>query len=410
MRQILVLTIVFLLVPLAFFAPFAGLIGYIWIAYVRPHEWAWMPTAQISLAVAIATLCGYAIFELTRRSPRIIPNALMVLLWAQIALAGLLAISPATSREKLIEFSKTFLIALLITAMVDTQRRARWLLLGLTSSIGFLAFRSIVGLILAFGDTRIFGPGGAFEDNNDYALLLVTAAPIAFFVASGEPRRSIRLLCRALSILMMVTVVFTLSRGGFLGLCVVILGIALRSRYKAAGIALVVLLALASFTVLPQRVIERVESIRTASEIDESARLRFEAWSVSLRIIRDHPLTGVGPRNMLIIYTDYLDTPNVRVSHNSFLQIAVDAGLPALLLFLALILLSYIRLRRSRSIWQSAEPGNPLIEYSRGLELALIAYCVTAFFLSRHDLELLYQIVALATSFRLIAGEVESRK
>ena len=55
-------------------------------------------------------------------------------------------------------------------------------------------------------------------------------------------------------------------------------------------------------------------------------------------MIGDHPLLGVGPRNMLGLYSRYLQTENVRVSHNSFLQMAVDAGLPALLMFLGLIL------------------------------------------------------------------------
>lgn len=410
MRQILILSIIFLLVPLALFVPFVGLISYIWIAYVRPHEWAYMPTAQISLAVAIATLSGYVIFELSRRTPQLIPNALMLLLWGQIALASLLADSPAPAREKLIEFSKTFLIALLITAMVDSQKRIRWILLGLVLSIGFLAFRSNIGILLAMGETRVFGPGGAFEDNNDYALLLNLAAPIAYFVARGEQSRLLRRTCFALSIMMMVTVLFTLSRGGFLGLCVVITGIAFRSRYRLSGLVLVAILSLISLYVLPQQIIERVSSIRTASDMDESARLRFQAWSVSVGIIGDHPLFGIGPGNMLQIYQNYLDTENVRVSHNSFLQMAVDAGLPGLLLFLALIGVSYYRLRRSRSILQAVAADSPLISYSLGLELALIGYIVTANFLSRHDLELLYQIAALATCFHLVSREVKSRK
>ena len=68
MRQILILGAIFLLVPLAFFAPFTGLISYVGIAYVRPHEWAYMPDTPVSLAVAVATLTGYVIFELTRRA------------------------------------------------------------------------------------------------------------------------------------------------------------------------------------------------------------------------------------------------------------------------------------------------------------------------------------------------------
>jgi O-antigen ligase len=135
--------------------------------------------------------------------------------------------------------------------------------------------------------------------------------------------------------------------------------------------------------------------------------MRFDSWRVSLRIINDHPLFGVGPRNMTEVFDRYLNTGNVRVSHNSFLQMAVDGGLPALALFLGLMSLSWLRLRRARGILKDHAPDSPLIAYSHGLEIALVGYVVSANFLSRHDLELIYEIFALATSFRLIASGVE---
>lgn len=405
MRQILVFSVIFLAVPLALFAPFTGLISYVGIAYMRPHEWAYMPNTPISLAVAVATLIGYAVFELTRRAPQLIPNALMLLLWAQVSLATFFAHSTELAQGKWIEFSKTILIALLMTAMVDSERRARWLLLGTVGAIGFLAFRSNVGILLAGGQARIFGPGGAFEDNNDYALLLNVAAPIAFYVARAETNRWLRRVCYALSAMMMITVLFSLSRGGFLGLCFVLIGLALKSKYKVTGILAVVLAGSITFALLPNQVVERVGTIRTATQADESAQLRFEAWRVSLQIIADHPVLGIGPRNIMELFGRYQQTEVRRVSHNSFLQIAVDAGLPALLMFVALIGMSFFRLRRARQSLAAGSPDSPLIAYSHGLEVALIGYFVSANFLSRHDLELLYEVFALATSFHVLTRQ-----
>jgi probable O-glycosylation ligase (exosortase A-associated) len=407
MRQLLIFSIIILLVPLALFAPFTGLVSYVAIAYVRPHEWAYMPEAQLSLAVAIATLVGYAVFEFTRRAPRLIPNALLLLLWLQLTVATLLAHSQELAQGKLIEFSKTFLIALLMTAMVDSERRARWLLLGTVLAIGFLAFRSNIGIILTLGQTRIYGPGGAFEDNNDYALLLNVAAPMAFYAARSEKNNWIRRVCYAVSAMMMITVLFTLSRGGFLGLCFVLIGLALKSKYKITGIVAVLLIGSLTFALLPDRVVERVGTIGSAPQTDQSARMRFDSWQVSLRIINDHPVFGVGPRNMTEVFDRYLNTGNIRVAHNSFLQMAVDGGLPALALFLGLMLLSWLRLRRARGILKDRAPDSPLIAYSHGLEIALAGYVVSANFLSRQDLELVYEIFALATSFSLIAGRFE---
>ena len=403
MRQLLLFAVIILLVPLAFFAPFTGLVSYVVIAYVRPHEWAYLPDLQFSLAVALATLLGYAVFELTQRAPRLGTNWLLLLLWLQLTVATVLAHSPALAQEKWIEFSKTFLIALLITAMVDSERRARWLLLGTTLAIGFLAFRSTAVIAFTLGQAMISGPGGAFEDNNDYALLLNTAAPIAFYVARGEPHVWLRRACYLLAALMMLVVPFTLSRGGLLGLGVMMIGLALKSKYKITGLAAVALVAVLAFAVVPSRIIERASTIRTARETDQSAQMRLDSWKVSLGIIGDHPFFGVGPRNMLEVFTQYLDTGNVRVAHNSFLQMAVDGGLPALLLFAALLGLTWWRLRNIRGQLRARLPDSPLIAYSHGLELALAAYFVSANFLSRNDLELIYEVIALAGSFALIA-------
>lgn len=405
MRQVIIFSIVFLLVPLAFFSPFAGLLSYVWIAYVRPHEWAYAPNAQISLAVAVSTLAGYVIFELTKRSPKLISNWPILLLWLQLALAAWFAEFPAIAQGKLLELSKTFLIALLLTAMVDSEKRVRWLLLCTVVSIGFLAFRSNLGILLTLGQTRIYGPGGAFEDNNDYALLLNVAAPIAYFTARGERRAGLRRLCYSISAMMMVTVVFTLSRGGFLGLCAVALCISLKSRHRLAGVILALGLGALTLAVAPERVAERLGTIRSAGGEDESARMRLDTWKVSLSIIADHPVFGVGPRNMLEVYDRYGKDTAVRVAHNSYLQMAVDGGLPALALFLSLIGLGLFRLRRARSVLGSRAPDSALIAYSHGLEAAIIGYLVSATFLSRHDLELLYEVAALAASFGPIVRE-----
>jgi probable O-glycosylation ligase (exosortase A-associated) len=407
MRQLLIFSAIILIVPLAFFAPFTGLVSYIVIAYTRPHEWAYMPNVQLSLAVAVATLLGYAIFEFARRAPRLLPNALLLLLWLQLTIATFLAHSQELAQGKWIEFSKTFLIVSLMTAMVDSEKRVRWLLLGTALAIGFLAFRSNVGIILTMGQARIYGPGGAFEDNNDYALLLNMAAPMTFYVARGERNRWIRRVCYALSAMMMITVLFTLSRGGFLGLCFVLIGLALKSKYKVAGVAAVLLVGSITFVLLPNQIVERVGTIRTARESDESARLRLESWEVSWRIVNDYPVFGVGPANMTEVFNRYIEFSRARVSHNSFLQMAVDGGLPALALFLGLMLVSWLRLRKSRAVLKSRSPDSPLIAYSHGLEIALLGYFISANFLSRHDLELVYEVFALATSFSLIARGFE---
>jgi probable O-glycosylation ligase (exosortase A-associated) len=407
MRAIWLLGMMVVLVPLAFFAPFAGLLTFVWLAYVRPHEWAYQPNWQVSLIVACATLLGYFVFELTQRSPKLLSNLLLILLWLQLALSTAFANSVAVAWPKFLEFTKIIVIALLITAMVDSERRMRWLLLVTVVSIGFLSFRANVGILLSRGAAPVAGPGGAFEDNNDFALLLNMALPMMIYGGRGEPKRWLRYGCYALALMTVTTVIFTRSRGGFLGLCAVALVLALKTKYKLTGLMAVLVIGTALLAIAPQDILDRLRTIKTGRATDASASQRIRAWRVSLRIIADYPVLGIGARNILQLYEKYGDPEDTRVSHNAYLQMAVDAGLPALALFLSVIGLCYWRLRKARKILRARAPDSPLINYSHGMEVALIGYLVSATFLSRHDLELLYQVVALAASLILMARSYE---
>src|SRR6185295_11338320 len=114
-------------------------------------------------------------------------------------------------------------------------------------------------------------------------------------------------------------------------------------------------------------------------------------WGYALQIMRDYPFTGVGARNLMEVYGRYGDPEDARVAHNSFLQLGVDAGVPALALFLSMIGLSYFRLWRTRSVLKARAPDSPLIHYTHGLQVALLGFLVSGFFVSRYDLELIYE-------------------
>jgi len=71
---------------------------------------------------------------------------------------------------------------------------------------------------------------------------------------------------------------------------------------------------------------------------------RSEIWNYSLRLIRDFPITGVGLdnfdsvlRGLYFYQTDIFRVRYIAHSHNTFLAVAVELGLPALILFSSLI-------------------------------------------------------------------------
>jgi len=66
---------------------------------------------------------------------------------------------------------------------------------------------------------------------------------------------------------------------------------------------------------------------------------RFAIWRSAGRMIEDNPVLGVGPGNIGKAYPDYRDPGSNRVYthvHNDLLNIACHAGIPAVLLYLAM--------------------------------------------------------------------------
>jgi putative inorganic carbon (hco3(-)) transporter len=407
MKALLLLVIMLVAIPAAFLAPFTGILTFIWMALVRPHEWAYTQNSKYSLMVGVATVLGYFLFEIAQRPPRIVANILIILVWFQNMVGTYFGYNPFASEDKFIEFTKTLVIAILISSLVDNESRVRWLILTIIGSVGMLTFRAFIGVVIHFGQMKVIGPGGAFEDNNDFALLLVMSVPLMFYFAKNESGLWMKWGAYALTFITAVTAVFTYSRGGFLGLCVVMIIMALRTRYKVTGILTIVLAGALFATFAPEGMLSRYSSIQTAQTQDESAQQRLRAWAVCLKIIQDYPLTGIGNKNMVPIYGKYGDSADARVAHNSYLQCAVDNGLPCLFFFLTMIGVAFWRLNKVRRTYRKHAPDSKIINYAFGIETALAGYCVSAFFLSQYTQEVLYMIIPLAASLMYMAASEE---
>src|SRR5262249_13521506 len=74
-----------------------------------------------------------------------------------------------------------------------------------------------------------------------------------------------------------------------------------------------------------------------------SAAHRLELLKQSLDITVKHPIFGVGAGNFPIVAGDW------QVAHNTYTEIASEAGFPGLLIFLFLIRAAYVSIRDARS-------------------------------------------------------------
>jgi O-antigen ligase len=174
----------------------------------------------------------------------------------------------------------------------------------------------------------------------------------------------------------LVALVLTLSRNAWVGACA---GIGtlfllrdLRSVFRMAALLPVALGLFIAFA--PSAVTDRFysavslkeaygDSITSTSTV-HSNRDRIAMIKSGIRIVKDNPLTGVGPDMVIQVYPGYREPTavNQRNSHlhNVPLQIAAERGLPALaiwLWFVAVLLRDFFRLRKTSSLPSIATAG-----------------------------------------------------
>jgi O-antigen ligase len=207
-----------------------------------------------------------------------------------------------------------------------------------------------------------------------YSGVIMLVACIA--VARVMFRRRERIWAALVLPAVLVALVLTLSRNAWVGACA---GIGtlfllrdLRSVFRMAALLLVVMGLLIAFA--PASVSDRFSSMlslkdtygdsATITSTVQSNRDRLAMIKSGFRIIKDYPLTGVGPDMVIQVYPGYLEPTAVsqRSSHlhNVPLQIAAERGLPALGIwcwFVATLLTDFFRLRRTSPLPSLAAGG-----------------------------------------------------
>jgi putative inorganic carbon (hco3(-)) transporter len=404
-RDLFVMAVVCGSLPVIVLRPFFGLLVYSWLAFMRPQDMAWgaSRTLPLSMWVAVALAVGLALAMGRERPLTLAPQTvLLLLLAAWITLSTLLAVVPEMAQETYGNYWKAILMSVLATGLLRDRRRLRLLLLLIVFSIGFLgAKRGLYGLVrggVRFDD----GPGGFMSDNNSFALALDMILPLLVGLVIVERQKLVRIAAAAAAALCLLAVLFTFSRGGLVTLLVVA-GLLIwhsQRRFLVAGLLALGLSGFLLFTSsqISEQYILRAQSIQNYEE-DGSAQGRINAWKTSWRVFLDYPVTGVGPNNLAAVFLRYSPAEDrVRVAHNAYFQLLAECGLPALLLFLSALGVTWWRLQRLRTHetpWVSV--------LARMLQISVLGYCVGSLFLNTAYSELIYYLMGMSVALEVVA-------
>jgi O-antigen ligase len=377
---------------------------------VRPEDWipglSFVPLAKISGVFALVALLMSA--GRSKRRFRDLPREANYF----VAMIALLFVSALLSPVwkggaflKTLDFSKA-LVAWVLTFMVITSfARLRRIVFIQSASVAVIA---VVSVIKGRSSPRLEGViGGIYSNPNDLAFAIVLTLPFCFaFLLST---RSIpRKIAWAASMLVMCLALFlTASRAGFIELlvtgavCLWIFGVrGKRFHLVAAGLIVVLVVGFAAGGRLKDR-FSAISGNDLETENDVSAHGSYEQRRLliadSFKAIAHYPL-GIGMDN----FGNYSGT--WREVHVSYLQIAAEGGIAALVLYLLFFARGFGNLRRLR-----LAPGyDAEIElFSGALYGSLIGFVVGAFFAPEAYEYFPYFAVAYTSVLLAMANEKE---
>ena len=400
------------------FADLAGgfaLLAFLAFVDILPTSGSLSPAKAVGLLLVIAWVARHSLGEHDRPDffadhPRLawamivfIAWSTLTLLWAPQSGAGITALS-------------RYIPNLLLVPIAYTAVRSRRDLTLVLAAI-------VAGAILAAGYGIIQPPnsGTAYEgrvtgtigDPNELAAALLAGLALAAGFLLARARFPVARLSPALAIPLCVGGIFlSLSRGGLVALgALLVAGTVLAGRWRLAVTAILVavvaggLVYFTQFAPLPAR--ERITTLKGGSG-------RSDLWTVGLRMVRAHPIGGVGVGNFeaaspqyvlqpgALQRTDLIFSAKPKIAHNTYLQVMAESGVPGVLLFLGIVLGCLALALRAARI--SARDGDRAMEaFARSLLLALIGMLVADFFITQTYSKLLWALLALCPALLGVA-------
>lgn len=413
MRDLIVLAIVFGSLPFCFFRPHIGILVFSWLAYMNPHRLSWGAAVHFPVAnyVGLALLLGVPFARDRQSFPVRRESVLLILLWLLFTLTSFTSVYPDSAWKHWQLVSKILLITVVTIVFFLDRVRLKYLLLTISLSVGFFGIKGAVFTIITGGAHRVYGPQGTFlEDNNDLALALVMVLPILYFLALQQKKPIFRWSLFATAAMCAATIVFTYSRGGFLGLAAVVGVFLLRSRHRVLAILLVLALVATAYAVVPEKWFERMGTISEYEE-DRSAMGRINAWGFAWNLAVDRPFTGGGFNCFTPdLFRSYAPEPwDYHDAHSIYFEMLGEHGFPVLIVFLLLMFSILLRMRRLKRRFGEAEETRWIAQYAEALTMSFAGYLVCGAFLGRAYFDLMYQLVAVAIIVLTLADREEER-
>lgn len=201
-------------------------------------------------------------------------------------------------------------------------------------------------------------------NSNRLAFLCLMQAAFWWYLGQDQHSATMRLVIYGVIGTLVLTVLLTASRSGFLGLGVLFYLLARNRGAMKGGRVQVVILALLMVgmmvTIVPQESLDRLANLNPLAQGrggnigTHSTERRVETVGLGWDIFLEHPIFGIGIGNFREVARQVYNDPFYRPPHNSYIWALSEGGVFCFLLFL---LLYYVTLQDIR--WLQRSPATP---------------------------------------------------
>ncbi len=256
---------------------------------------------------------------------------------------------------------------------------------------------------------------GSIGETNRFAQTMLMLVPLGIFRVIDERSTLLRVLAGLMTVLITLGVVLSFSRGGAVGLAALLVALFVLRTVKAHHVVAIVAVLAIILVAFPHYG-NRLTSLAaaggfgepgTAAEVDNSLLSRATETLAAALVIVDHPVIGVGPDMFPIHYEEYANVVGIlirndaaRQAHNLYLGIGAELGIPGLVVFVLIGVLTARQLLRARRMSIDRRPD--LERLTTPFLLALMTYYVTGMFLHLSFGRFFWLILAVAGAAAII--------
>lgn len=287
----------------------------------------WLPT------LVLAWSARGVLVQAWRRQPALWGSVLLLLAWSGLSLAWSPAEEPMREVKRLL-YILVFLLAFPLLAQLGQARMRQLLLLG-SALLAIAALVSIIQFYGVQGAPLLFRLAGIGEISHPILGAYVIGSAVLLMLYEPPRRRGLQLLWLAALVCLGAFVMLSQSRGAVLALVITVVMAPLwfRDRHSRVFSVLALLATGLAFLAMYDVIAQRGSSYRP------------EIFHAVVEMIAAHPWTGLG------LGADY-EVSAVGMhfdhTHNMFTHVAVEMGLPGMLLWVMVWLLTLGEIVRAR--------------------------------------------------------------